>query len=99
MLGEEDEQLALRFARPAADKFAGVGVRLEHGVPLLERAIARFTCDVAERIPGGDHSIFTGLTVTASTCPAGVHFCTSPADSVASNRSTTRLGAASSYGR
>ncbi len=61
VLGEEDEHLALRFARPAADKFAGVGVRLEHGVPLLERAIARFTCDVAERIPGGDHSIFTGL--------------------------------------
>ena len=29
-------------------------------MPLLERAIARFVCDVHERLPGGDHSIFTG---------------------------------------
>jgi 3-hydroxy-9,10-secoandrosta-1,3,5(10)-triene-9,17-dione monooxygenase reductase component len=60
VLGEEDEQLALRFARPAADKFAGLRVDLERGVPLLEQAIARFVCDLHERLDGGDHSIFIG---------------------------------------
>ncbi len=61
VLGEGDEELALHFARPSRDKFAGISVTLDHGVPLLERAIARFVCDVHERLPGGDHTIFTGL--------------------------------------
>lgn len=60
VLGEGDEELALRFARPAEDKFAGVAISLERGVPLLECAIARFVCEVRERLPGGDHSIFIG---------------------------------------
>jgi 3-hydroxy-9,10-secoandrosta-1,3,5(10)-triene-9,17-dione monooxygenase reductase component len=60
VLGEGDEELAVRFAQPAEDKFAGLGISLEHKVPLLDRAIARFVCDVHERLPGGDHSIFIG---------------------------------------
>jgi 3-hydroxy-9,10-secoandrosta-1,3,5(10)-triene-9,17-dione monooxygenase reductase component len=60
VLGEGDEALALRFAQPAKDKFAGLRVSLEHDVPLLNDAIARFVCDVHERLPGGDHSIFIG---------------------------------------
>jgi flavin reductase (DIM6/NTAB) family NADH-FMN oxidoreductase RutF len=60
VLGEGDEDLAVRFARPAEDKFAGLRVSQDHGAPLLERAIARFVCDVHERFPGGDHSIFIG---------------------------------------
>jgi flavin reductase (DIM6/NTAB) family NADH-FMN oxidoreductase RutF len=32
-----------------------------HELPVLEAAIAHFVCDVHERFPGGDHSIFTGL--------------------------------------
>jgi flavin reductase (DIM6/NTAB) family NADH-FMN oxidoreductase RutF len=60
VLGEEDGDLALRFARPGADKFAGLEVTHDHGVPLLGCAIAHFVCDVRERLPGGDHSIFIG---------------------------------------
>jgi len=60
VLGEGDEELARRFATPAEDKFEGLRVNLDHGVPLLDRAIARFVCDVHERLPGGDHSIFIG---------------------------------------
>jgi flavin reductase (DIM6/NTAB) family NADH-FMN oxidoreductase RutF len=29
-------------------------------VPVLRAAIAHFVCDVRERFPGGDHSIFIG---------------------------------------
>lgn len=60
VLGEGDDELALRFARPGADKFAGLRVTHEHGAPLLDRAIAHFVCDVHEQLPGGDHSIFIG---------------------------------------
>ena len=61
VLGHGQEELALRFARPAADKFADVPLRTGHELPVLEAAIAYFVCDVHERFPGGDHSIFTGL--------------------------------------
>ena len=61
VLGEGQSELALRFARPAEDKFAGVPLAEGHELPVLEQAIAHFVCDVHERFPGGDHSIFTGL--------------------------------------
>jgi flavin reductase (DIM6/NTAB) family NADH-FMN oxidoreductase RutF len=61
VLGEGQEDLALHFARPAPDKFAVVALRSTHELPVLEDAISYFVCDVHERFPGGDHSIFTGL--------------------------------------
>lgn len=63
VLGEGDEDLALRFAQPAKDKFAGVELREEHELPVLDRSIAYFVCDVPERFPGGDHSIFIGQVI------------------------------------
>lgn len=60
VLGEHDRELALRFARPAHDKFHGVPLRHVRGLPVLANAIAFFVCDVAEHMPGGDHSIFIG---------------------------------------
>jgi flavin reductase (DIM6/NTAB) family NADH-FMN oxidoreductase RutF len=69
VLGEDDEELARRFAQPAPDKFAGLTVSVDHGVPLLRRAIARFVCDVHERLPGGDHSIFIGAIRTCEHVP------------------------------
>lgn len=61
VLGEGQEELALQFARSGTDKFKGVALRPDHELPVLEDAIAHFVCDVEERFPGGDHSIFTGL--------------------------------------
>jgi flavin reductase (DIM6/NTAB) family NADH-FMN oxidoreductase RutF len=61
VLGEEHGELARRFATPLPDKFEGVSLRDERGLPVLADAIAHFVCDVHERFPGGDHSIFTGL--------------------------------------
>jgi flavin reductase (DIM6/NTAB) family NADH-FMN oxidoreductase RutF len=61
VLGEGQEELALRFARPAEDKFAGIELHEDTELPVLRDAIATFVCDVHERFPGGDHSIFIGL--------------------------------------
>lgn len=69
VLGEEQEELARRFARPATDKFAGIRLKPDHELPVLDDAIAHFVCDVHERFPGGDHSIFTGLVRECGTVP------------------------------
>jgi flavin reductase (DIM6/NTAB) family NADH-FMN oxidoreductase RutF len=61
VLGEGQQELALHFARPSADKFAGIELNPDHELPVLTEAIAYFVCDVHERFPGGDHTIFTGL--------------------------------------
>jgi 3-hydroxy-9,10-secoandrosta-1,3,5(10)-triene-9,17-dione monooxygenase reductase component len=66
VLGEGDEALARRFARRAEDKFAGVPVVEGSDPPLLAQAIASFVCDVQERVPGGDHSIFVGRVLTCA---------------------------------
>ena len=60
VLGEGDEALAKQFATPSPDKFAGVALRERCELPVLERAIAYFRCDVHEQLRGGDHSIFIG---------------------------------------
>jgi flavin reductase (DIM6/NTAB) family NADH-FMN oxidoreductase RutF len=60
VLGEGQRDLAMRFATPMEDKFAGVRLRQEDGLPVLRDAIAYFACDVSETIPGGDHTIFIG---------------------------------------
>lgn len=60
VLGEGSGALAIRFATPTQDKFAGVEYTDRCGVPVLHEAIAYFVCDVHERLLGGDHSIFIG---------------------------------------
>lgn len=69
VLGEGQEELALHFARPSDDKFAGVELLPGHDLPVLADAIAFFVCEVHERFPGGDHSIFTGLVRACGVSP------------------------------
>jgi flavin reductase (DIM6/NTAB) family NADH-FMN oxidoreductase RutF len=69
VLGEDGEELARRFARRAEDKFDGVSLREGADPPLLEEAIAHFVCDLRERVPGGDHSIFIGEVVSCAAEP------------------------------
>jgi flavin reductase (DIM6/NTAB) family NADH-FMN oxidoreductase RutF len=69
VLGEGDEVLARRFARRAEDKFEGVPLIEDSDPPLLAQAIASFVCDVDERVPGGDHSIFVGRVLTCTASP------------------------------
>jgi len=69
VLGQGDEALAQRFARPAQDKFAGLELVESSDPPVLDRAIASFVCDVRERVPGGDHSIFIGQVLSCAATP------------------------------
>jgi flavin reductase (DIM6/NTAB) family NADH-FMN oxidoreductase RutF len=69
VLGEGQEELARHFARPSPDKFASIAIKPGHELPVLDEAIAHFVCDVHERFPGGDHSIFIGEVKECGTIP------------------------------
>lgn len=60
VLGEGDGDLAMRFATPDTDRFAGLALREGWEAPVLTDALAVFDCEVAEFLPGGDHTIVVG---------------------------------------
>lgn len=69
VLAEGHEHLARRFATPAPDKFAGVDLQADQELPVLSEAMAYFLCDVHERLPGGDHSIYIGRVTDCAFVP------------------------------
>lgn len=62
VLAADQRDVALQFARPSPDKFAGVGTEAgaRTEVPLVKGALAQIECRVAARYPGGDHEIILG---------------------------------------
>jgi flavin reductase ActVB len=67
VLARGHEELALRFARKSADKFAGLAPAVGRGgAPLLDGTLVRLACRTAERVPAGDHLIIIGLVLAAS---------------------------------
>ena len=67
-----DEELAAVFAskRIGPEKFEALTHhrwREEHGVPVLDRALAWVACDLRELLPGGDHEIGVGEVVRTGT--------------------------------
>ena len=56
------EELAATFASKAlaAEKFAAVTHTVDHGVPVLDDALAWLACDLLSLHPGGDHTIGVG---------------------------------------
>ena len=60
VLRQGHEAIARSFATPSPDKFDGVRLDPGQELPVLADAAAWFVCDVHERFPGGDHSIFIG---------------------------------------
>lgn len=67
MLGADQAAISGRFASKAIeDRFAGIATRTGVlGVPLIEGAVCTIECRVQDRLPGGDHTIFTGQVVAA----------------------------------
>ncbi|GAA1415068.1 flavin reductase family protein [Streptomyces thermospinosisporus] len=59
VLAEDQQDLAVTFARPGADRF-GPGTAWwdgPEGVPLLHGVLAWTVCEVVARVPAGDHRI------------------------------------------
>jgi len=58
ILSRDQEDLALKFARPSEDRFEDVAVHPDRdGVPLLEGCTGILNCVVENTCPGGDHII------------------------------------------
>ncbi|MFC4396464.1 flavin reductase family protein [Arthrobacter sedimenti] len=58
ILPAEHQHLAGQFARPGAERFAGVShTSSPLGNPLLDNALAWIDCDLHAEYDGGDHSI------------------------------------------
>jgi flavin reductase (DIM6/NTAB) family NADH-FMN oxidoreductase RutF len=61
VLSARQADLALRFARPPKDRFAGSANHPGRlGIPLLDGAIAHIQCTRYDVLPGGDHAIVIG---------------------------------------
>ncbi len=58
ILGEHQEELSRRFARPGQDHFDGLDVMTgPHGLPLLPDCLAYLACRVTELVQAGDHDV------------------------------------------
>lgn len=62
ILSEGQDELARVFAskRVPGEKFEAVTHVVEHGVPVIDGALAWIACDLRELLPGGDHTIGIG---------------------------------------
>ncbi|MFE2998757.1 flavin reductase family protein [Nocardia sp. NPDC059246] len=58
---------ATAFARKGPDKFVGIDWREEEGVPRIDGVAGWVVCEVAELVPGGDHTVALGNVVASHT--------------------------------
>ncbi|HEU4657264.1 MAG TPA: flavin reductase family protein [Capillimicrobium sp.] len=69
--GQEDLAAVFASKRVAAEKFEAVTHNVEHGVPVLDDALAWVVCDLQELHPAGDHTIGIGAVTAFDHDPAG----------------------------
>ena len=68
ILAEDGERLSRHFASHLDGKFRGIAYHFRlTGAPLLDDALATIECRLASHTPGGDHTIFVGEVLAAST--------------------------------
>lgn len=71
VLREGQEAVSNTFAGFKGDRFAQVGWHKDaHGVPLIDGAVAHFSCQRTETLPAGDHVILLGA-IDAYAHPGG----------------------------
>src|SRR5258705_4140115 len=59
ILNKEQAGISNRFASKSDDKVSSVDlVAGDNGVPLIAGALTTLECNVAQQVPGGDHTIF-----------------------------------------
>lgn len=67
-LSEDQEHLSKRFATKGIEKFEGVVHRFgKSGPPLLDGAMAHIECKLISGHDGGDHTIYVGEVLDATT--------------------------------
>jgi flavin reductase (DIM6/NTAB) family NADH-FMN oxidoreductase RutF len=67
VLAHDQVDLARRFSRPHADRFAGVPYQLgDAAAPLIEGCVAWLECRNHSRHPVGDHMLFVGEVETCA---------------------------------
>src|SRR4051794_34292476 len=74
VLSAGQEELAATFASKdllPAEKFAAVTHSVDHGVPVLDDALAWLACDLQALHPGGDHTIGVGAVTQLDHDPEG----------------------------
>jgi 3-hydroxy-9,10-secoandrosta-1,3,5(10)-triene-9,17-dione monooxygenase reductase component len=73
VLSAGQEELARVFAskRVHAEKFAAVTHTVDHGVPVLDGALAWLVCNLEALHPGGDHEIGVGSVTAMDHDPSG----------------------------
>ena len=69
--GHEDTARLFASKHVAQDKFDAVTHTVDHGVPVLDDALAWFVCDVAAFHEGGDHLIAVGQVTAFDYDPTG----------------------------
>lgn len=67
LLAHEQEDTAAVFARPGADRFAGVAWRWEDGLPRIDATTGWLAADVESFVPAGDHVILVAAVKAART--------------------------------
>ena len=66
VLREEHAEIARSFARSGDDKFDSVAHTILDGLPLLDEALAHFTCQVERAVDAGTHTVFFALVSKAA---------------------------------
>ena len=72
ILAEGGQELARTFASKQLlghEKFEAVTHTVDHGVPVLDDALAWVVCDLRELLPGGDHTVGIGAVDQMGTGP------------------------------
>jgi 3-hydroxy-9,10-secoandrosta-1,3,5(10)-triene-9,17-dione monooxygenase reductase component len=71
ILGEHQEEISHRFAKPGLDHFEGLEVHEAAGLPLLPGCIAYLLCSVHDVVQAGDHDIVLGNVEECDAIPNG----------------------------
>ncbi|PSW20541.1 flavin reductase [Photobacterium sanctipauli] len=66
ILADDQQAVAYQFAKKGIDKSEGLAIKKsEHGLPVIEGALAVLECELWNDYPGGDHAILVGQVVDA----------------------------------
>jgi flavin reductase (DIM6/NTAB) family NADH-FMN oxidoreductase RutF len=78
ILREDQEHVSELFAAPVPDRFSEARyIESQHGVPVIEGALANLECDLRYSHEGGDHTIYVGEITDAHMSDDGaplIHF-------------------------